>query len=76
MLAYYKERSMDMEELRDRVRFIEMCKTEGEEVDMVLSGRICQEYSIMSDDKCICGYCDGEIGDICNKSDRVYWVLQ
>ena len=67
---------MDMEELRDRVRFIEMCKTEGEEVDMVLSGRICQEYSIMSDDKCICVYCDGEIGDICNKSDRVYWVLQ
>ena len=67
---------MDMEELRDRIRFIEMCKTEGEEVDMVLSGRICQEYSIMSDDKCICGYCDVEIGDICNKSDRVYWVLQ
>ena len=67
---------MDMEELRDRVRFIEMCKTEGEEVDMVLSGRICQEYSIMSDDKCSCVYCDGEIGDICNKSDRVYWVLQ
>ena len=67
---------MDMEELRDKVRFIEMCKTEGEEVDMVLSGRICQEYSIMSDDKCSCVYCDGEIGDICNKSDRVYWVLQ
>ena len=67
---------MDMEELRDRVRFIEMCKTEGEEVDMVLSGRICQEYSIMSDDKCSCVYCDGEIGDICNKSDRVYWVLR
>ena len=67
---------MDMEELRDRIRFIEICKTEGEEVDMVLSGRICQEYSIMSDDKCSCVYCDGEIGDICNKSDRVYWVLQ
>ena len=67
---------MDMEELRDKVRFIEICKREGEEVDMVLSGRICQEYSIMSDDKCICVYCDGEIGDICNKSDRVYWVLQ
>ena len=66
---------MDMEELRDRIRFIEMCKTE-EEVDMVLSGRICQEYSIMSDDKCSCGYCDGELGDICNKSDRVYWVLR
>ena len=43
---------------------------------MVLSGRICQEYSIMSDDKCICVYCDGEIGDICNKSDSVYWVLK
>ena len=67
---------MDMEELRDKVRFIEICKTGGEEVDMVLSGRICQEYSIMSDDKCSCVYCDGEIGDICNKSDRVYWVLK
>lgn len=67
---------MDMEELRDRVRFIELCKTEGEEVDMVLSGRMCQEYSIMSDNKCSCGYCDGKIGDICNKSDRVYWVFQ
>ena len=67
---------MDMEELRDRIRFIEICKRECEEVDMVLSGRICQEYSIMSDNKCICGYCDGKIGDICNKSDRVYWVFQ
>ena len=67
---------MDMEELRDRIRFIEICKTEGEEVDMVLSGRICQEYSIMNNDKCICEYCDGEIGDICNKSDSVYWVLK
>ena len=67
---------MDMEELRDKVRFIELCKTEGEEVDMVLSGRICQEYSIMNNDKCICEYCDGEIGDICNKSDSVYWVLK
>ena len=67
---------MDMEELRDRIRFIEMCKTEGEEVDMVLSGRICQEYSIMNNDKCICEYCDGGIGDICNKSDSVYWVLK
>ena len=67
---------MDIEELKDRVRFIELCKIEGEEVDMVLSGRICQEYIIMSDDKCSCVYCDGEIGDICNKSDSVYWVLK
>ena len=67
---------MDMKELRDRIRFIEICKTEGEEVDTVLSGRICQEYSIMSDNKCSCSYCDGKIGDICNKSDSVYWVFQ
>lgn len=67
---------MDMEELRDRIRFIEICKREGEEVDMVLSGRICQEYSIMSDDKCICGCCDGEIGNACGMSDRAYWVFR
>ena len=67
---------MDIEELRDRVRFIETRKREGEEVDMVLSGRICQEYSIMSDDKCICGYCDGVIGTTCGMSDRVYWVFR
>ena len=62
---------MDIEELRDRIRFIEICKR-----TMVLSGGICQEYSIMSDDKCSCEYCDSEIGDICNKSDRMYWVLR
>ena len=67
---------MEMEDLSDRIRFIEICKSVGEEVDMGLSGRICQEYSIMSDDKCICVYCDGEIGDICNKSDRAYWVFR
>ena len=67
---------MNIEELRDRIRYIEMCKIKEEELDIILSGRICQEYSIMSDDKYICGYCDGEIGDICNKSDSAYWVLQ
>ena len=53
-----------------------MCKIKEEELDIILSGIICQGYIIMSDDKCICGYCDGEIGDICNKSDSVYWVLK
>lgn len=67
---------MDMEELRDRIRFIEICKRKGEEVDMVLSGRICQEYSIMSDDKCICGYCDGKVDNTCGMSDRAYWVFR
>ena len=67
---------MDMEELRDRIRFIEMCKREGEEVDMVLSGGICQEYSIMNNDKCICRYCDGVVGNTCGMSDRAYWVFR
>ena len=67
---------MDMEELRDRIRYIEMCKIKEEELDIILSGVICQEYIIMSDVKCICGYCDGKVGNACGMSDRAYWVLK